>query len=81
MILIQISPEQEKALREVMNKLSEKQQEAMNWLIANYDVSSAICKAKILTEAESRKVINRALQKNDDYLLALALLERILNTP
>ena len=79
--MIQISPEQEKALREVMNKLSEKQQEAMNWLITNYDISSAICRAKILTEAESRKVIDRAVQKNDDYLLALALLERILNTP
>ena len=79
--MIQISPEQEKALREVMNKLSEKQQEAMNWLIMNYDISSAICRAKTLTEAESHKVIDRAVQKNDDYLLALALLERILNTP
>ena len=79
--MIQISPEQEKALREVMNKISEKQQEAMNWLIANYDVSSAICKAKILTEDESCKVIDHAMQKNDDYLLALALLERILNAP
>ena len=79
--MIQISPEQEKALRKVMNKLSEKQQEAMNWLITNYDISSAICRAKILTEAESRKVIDRAVQKNDDYLLVLALLERIINAP
>ena len=81
MILIQISPEQEKALREVMNKLPEKQQEAMNWLIANYDTTAAICKAKTLTEDESCKVINHAMQKNDDYLLALALLERIINAP
>ena len=68
-------------LQAAVKELPEKQQAVVNWLIENYDTAAAICKAKILTENESREVINHAIQKNDDYLLALAFLERIMNAP
>ena len=79
--MIQISTEKQKALREAIAELTEEHQEVMNWLIENYDAAVEICKAKTLTENESQKVIHHAMQKNDDYLLVLALLERIINAP
>ena len=79
--MIQMSTEKQKALLKTIEELPEQQQSVVHWLIANYDTAAAICKAKTLTEDESQTVINHAMQKNDDYLLALALLERIINAP
>lgn len=79
--MIQLYEEKQKALQSVISKLSEKQQDVIHWLIENYDAAAAICKAKILAEEESRMIIEQAMQKNDDYLLVLALLERIINAP
>ena len=77
--MIQISAEKQKAFQDAIAGLPEKQQAVVYWLIENYDAAAAICKAKTLTEDESQGVINHAIQKHDDYLLALALLERIIN--
>ena len=79
--MIQLSAEKQKALQDVISKLPEKQQAAVHWLITDCDAAAIICKAKTLTKEESQQVIDHAMQKNDDYLLALAILERIINAP
>ena len=73
--------EKQQALINAIESLPEDKQDIVKWLIANYDIAAAICKTKTLTEAESQNIINHAIQKNDDYLLALAFLERIMNAP
>ena len=72
--------EKQQALIKAVESLSEDKQEAIKWLIANYDSAAAICKAKSLTEDERIQLITQAEQEHNMYLLALVLFEQILNT-
>ena len=72
--------EKQQALIKAVESLPKDKQEAIKWLIANYDDAAAICKAKALTEDEHRQLMNRAKQDNNMYLLVLALFERVINT-
>ena len=66
-------------LTQAIASLPVEQQHAVMWLIENYDTVAAICKAKALSIDERKQVIEHAEQKNNLYLLSLALLEQILN--
>ncbi len=71
--------EKQQALLNAIVALPEDKQEAAKWLLANYESAAAICRAKVLNEEERSKIMDWTIQKNDNYLLVLALLERIVN--
>lgn len=71
--------EKQQALIKAVESLPADKQEAVKWLIANYDEASSICKAKALTDDERSQLINLAERDNNMVLLVLALLERIVN--
>ena len=67
---------------ELLNQISafsEDTQDALVWLINNYDSLSAICKVKPLTEEQRNDYIYRAQTTNDTCMLLLILLERSIN--
>ena len=67
-------------LQHIIESLSEREQKAVLWLIANYDIAVSICKEKPLTEQERKQCMDNTLQKDDMYFLVLLLLERIINS-
>lgn len=67
-------------LLERIRSLSEKECEAMTWLINHYSDLVNICKTKALTEEERIAAIAEAQEQEDMHMLALLLLERRVNT-
>ena len=67
-------------LLRAIESLPEHEQQAVLWLIANYDLAVSLCKEKPLTEQERKQCMDNALQKDDMYFLVLLLLERIINS-
>ena len=63
-----------------IESLPPKEQEAVQWLIANYDIAISICKEKPLTASQRKQFMKNAVQKDDMHLLVLLLLERIVNS-
>ena len=78
--LNQTLTEKQQALLNAIAALPKDKQKAVKWLLVNYESAAAICRAKVLNEAERSKIMDWAIQKNDDYLLVLALFERVINT-
>lgn len=67
-------------LLQAIEKLPKNKQQAVQWLIANYDTAISICKVKPLTASQRKQYMENAVQKDDMHLLALILLERIVNS-
>ena len=66
-------------LIERVSELPEKTQNAILWLISNYDLAMQICKAQKLTEQERCQVEEIAKRKDDPLLLLLSIMERTVN--
>lgn len=63
-----------------IDELPETKQNAILWLIANYDTLVSICRAKPLSMAQREFYIENAIQRDDMYTLSLILLERMINS-
>ena len=63
---------------EKLSELPPKLQNAIIWLINNFEVAVKICEASCLTDTERDQLMKKAIESNDYILRILLILENIL---
>ena len=71
--------EKKQKLIKAIEALPEGKRRAMIWLIKHYEFAVEMCEEGPLTKEQSADLERDAIERDDDYLLVLVLLERIVN--